>query len=481
MKKNLLLIVVLLLQTVAITAQHQFYFKNGSFKVIQFTDIHWDPKSPGCKESEQTLKTVLQIEKPELAVLTGDIVTANPAIEGWKSIIRIFEELQMPFTVTMGNHDAEYLSKKDIYELLVQSPYFVGSQGPNNIKGLGNHAIPIYGSQAKEKIASVLYCIDSNDYPETDELGHYDWIHFSQIEWYRSQSKTFTEKNGGKAVPALAFFHIALPEFRNLVGKESTWGKCEEGDVCSSDINSGMFASFIECQDVMGVFVGHDHDNDFLGQEKGIVLGYGRVTGKDAYGRFIRGGRVIKLYENTRRFDTWITTPKGKEFTYYYPSGITSIDEAGEFLPAQKVKPTQHGVAYAYYEGKFKKTSDMYTGTKIKEGILPNLTISEAPAKDHFGYDFHTYIKIPEKGVYYFYVSSDDGSRLFIDGKEVVDNDGSHNLKCVGGKVGLEAGFHELKLLYFENYMGESLKVRMVSRSDDKLIPDDMLYLPPFK
>lgn len=313
MKRNLLLIVVFLLQTVAITAQHQFYFKNGSFKVIQFTDIHWDPKSPGCKESEQTLKTVLQIEKPELAVLTGDIVTANPAIEGWKSIIRIFEELQMPFTVTMGNHDAEYLSKKDIYELLVQSPYFVGSQGPNNIKGLGNHAIPIYGSQAKEKIASVLYCIDSNDYPETDELGHYDWIHFSQIEWYRSQSKTFTEENGGKAVPALAFFHIALPEFRNLVGKESTWGKCEEGDVCSSDINSGMFASFIECQDVMGVFVGHDHDNDFLGQEKGIVLGYGRVTGKDAYGRFIRGGRVIKLYENTRRFDTWITTPKGKE------------------------------------------------------------------------------------------------------------------------------------------------------------------------
>lgn len=40
----------------------------------------------------------------------------------------------------------------------------------------------------------------------------------------------------------------------------------------------------------------------------------------------------------------------------------------------------------------------MYTGTKIKEGILPNLTISEAPAKDHFGYDFHTYLKIPEKG-----------------------------------------------------------------------------------
>lgn len=478
MKKLYLFIMLFFLQFGLLFAQHQFNFKNGKFRLVQFTDIHWDPKSPGCNDSEKTIKTVLEMEKPSLAILTGDIVTSDPAVDGWNSIIKIFEEARMPFAVTMGNHDAEYLKKKEIYDMLLESPYFVGTHGPEDIKGAGNHVIPVLGSGGGEKVAALIYCIDSNDYPNTDDLGHYDWIHFNQIEWYRNQSAHFTSQNGGRPVPALAFFHIALPEYRNLLGRESTWGKCDEGEVCSADINSGLFASLVECGDVMGVFVGHDHDNDFLGQEKDIVLGYGRVTGKDAYGSLVRGGRVIELYENKRQFDTWITTPNGKEFTYYYPSGITSVDEEGEYLPARKVKPAQQGVAYTYYEGKFKQTADMYAGKKVAEGRLSNFIISDAPAKDYFGYEFRSLIRIPEKGVYYFYVYSDDGSRLMIDGKEIVDNDGSHNLRCVGGKVALEAGFHELKLLYFENYMGEELKVRIVGRHIDKQISDDMLYLP---
>lgn len=478
MKKGLFFMVLLLLCAGIASARQPLRFKDGKFKMVQFTDIHWDPKSAGCEATEHTIKSVLEIEKPDLAILTGDIVTSDPALEGWKSIIRIFEEEKMRFDVTMGNHDAEYLDKQTIYDLLVKSPYFVGSHGPKEIKGCGNHVLPIYGSKQSDKVASLLYCIDSNDYPETEDLGHYDWIHFNQIEWYRDQSKNFTAGNGGEPLPALAFFHIALPEYRHLIGKKTTWGRCDEGDACAADVNSGMFASFVDCKDVMGVFVGHDHDNDFLGQEKNIVLAYGRVTGKDAYGEFIRGGRVVELYEGKRQFDTWITTPEGKEFAYYYPSGITSIDEEGLYLPAQKVQPKKQGVAYTYYEGEFEQTADMYAGKKVKEGVLSNFNISEAPAKDYFGYDFRSLIRIPEKGGYYFYVSSDDGAKLFIDGKEIVDNDGSHSLKCVAGKVALEAGFHEVKLLYFESYMGESLKVRMVGRSTDKLISDDMLFLP---
>lgn len=52
----------------------------------------------------------------------------------------------------------------------------------------------------------------------------------------------------------------------------------------------------------MGVFVGHDHDNDFIGIDKGIALGYGRVTGADAYGELTRGARIIELYEDQFKF-----------------------------------------------------------------------------------------------------------------------------------------------------------------------------------
>ena len=106
MKKNLLLTLFLLLVVATSFAQRQFRFKDGKFKVVQFTDIHWDPKSPGCDTTRNTILSVLKQEKPDIAILTGDVVTDNPARKGWEAIVKIFEDAKMPFAVTMGNHDA---------------------------------------------------------------------------------------------------------------------------------------------------------------------------------------------------------------------------------------------------------------------------------------------------------------------------------------------------------------------------------------
>jgi hypothetical protein len=343
------------------------------------------------------------------------------------------------------------------------------------VKGYGNCAVPIFG--ADNRLQAALYCMDSNDVQPDRTYGHYDWFHFNQIVWYRNTSARLAEENFGRPVPSLAFFHIPLVEYAELAGDKRTYGHQNEG-FASSRINSGMFASFIDMRDVMGVFVGHDHDNEFIGLEKGICLAYGRVTGTDAYGGLVRGGRVIEMYEGERRFDSWVTTPQGKEFAFYYPSGITSIDEEGPYLPAVNVKPKKHGVNYTYYEGKFKKTADIFNnGKKMKEGVLNNFIITEAQSEDHFGYDFRSYIKIPKKGVYYFDIASDDGSRLFIDGKEIIDNDGSHSQEFVAGKVALDEGFHEMRVLYFEDYMGQSLKIKITDRyNSSRILPDDMLY-----
>jgi hypothetical protein len=240
-----------------------------------------------------------------------------------------------------------------------------------------------------------------------------------------------------------------------------------------------MFHAMIESGDVMGVFVGHDHDNDYIGQEYGIALAYGRVSGYDAYGDLERGARIIELQEGKRQFDTWIATPSGKSLAYYYPSAITSDDEAVTPLPAKQVNPTKNGVSYIYYEGKFKHTDHFKTnGVKKDEGTMPNFSILNAPAKDHFGYEFKTYIYIPKTGVYNFYLYSDDGSLLYIDGKVVIDNNGSHSAARKGGKIALEEGFHELHLLYFEDYMGQELKVKISSRwMEEQFISDKMIFL----
>ena len=110
-----------------------------------------------------------------------------------------------------------------------------------------------------------------------------------------------------RSYPALAFFHIPIIEYKEVWGKEKTVGVKQE-DVCSPDINSGLYNSFLESGDVMGMFVGHDHVNNYIGCLHGICMAYGQATGRETYGEIGKGYRVIELYEGQRRFDTWIRT-----------------------------------------------------------------------------------------------------------------------------------------------------------------------------
>lgn len=455
-------------------------FKGGKLRIAQLTDIHWRPGSEKSEKNPDTILKVLEMEKPDVVILTGDVVTHQPAKEGWRSVVGMMEASGIPFAVTMGNHDAENWPEDSIYHYLSKSRLFIGEKGPEALSGTGNYILPVYASDGTEKVKALLYCMDSNDYTkDAEKFGNYAWIEWNQIAWYREQSRWYAAQNNGQPLSALAFFHIGVPEFKHIQDRPDMYGHLGENGGFPK-INSGMFNAMIEQGDVMGVFVGHDHDNDYIGQEYGIALAYGRVSGHDAYGDLERGSRIIELYEDKRQFDTWITTPSMKSLGYYYPSGITSDDEAETVFLSKPVNPTKNGVSYIYYEGKFKHTDHFQTnGTKKEEGVMSNFSILNAPAKDHFGYEFKSYIKIPKTGVYNFYLYSDDGSLLYVDGKEVIDNNGSHSAARKGGKVSLEAGFHEVRLLYFEDYMGEKLRVKISSRwMEEQDIPDDMLYLP---
>ena len=448
---------------------------DGTFRIAQFTDLHWDNNSPKCKETVATIRQILEVEKPDLAVLTGDIVTSVPAREGWLAIAAIFEEAKTPFAVTLGNHDAEpEINRSQIFDLLQGKPYFVGEHG-SALHGAGNYALPVLSSD--EKItAAVVYCLDSNDYPSDKRIQNYDWIQFDQIAWYRNTSDHYTAANQQSPVPSLAFFHIPLVEYKNIVTNPTTLGEVRE-EVCSSDINSGFFASMIEKKDIMGVFVGHDHDNNFIGIEKDIALGYGQITGASAYGNLERGARIIELHQHQFSFNTWIRTASGVQFHYNYPSGMSSDTTALKPHPAKQVGNLKPGIRFNYYEGGFKSTAEL-ADAKIKDrGVLKNITIEQAAAKDSFAYAFHGYVKIPKSGLYRFYTYSDDGSSLFINGQEVVNNDGSHGLKRANGEIALQEGFHEFKLLYFESYMGNQLEVGISSLSIRECkIPDNFLF-----
>ena len=67
MKKYILLLLAsLCLLPVDAFAQRKFSFDNGTFKICQFTDIHWKSGSPNCAQTEAAIRGVLKIEQPAL-------------------------------------------------------------------------------------------------------------------------------------------------------------------------------------------------------------------------------------------------------------------------------------------------------------------------------------------------------------------------------------------------------------------------------
>ena len=471
---GLFLLAVGLIPAIAQNKIHLNFRKDKTFKIAQFSDIHWDNNSENCPKTIAVVKSVLKTEKPDLAVLTGDIVTAAPVEEGWKAIAQPFIDAKTPWAVVLGNHDGEPgLSRDEIFDVLTKLPYFVGEKGPE-LTGCGNYALPVWSSDDK-KVEAVLYCIDSNDYTKSKFRG-YDWIHFDQINWYRETSKKYTARNYNMPLPSLAFFHIPIPEYNEVVGQPSTVGLKKEG-VASSKVNSGIFASFLDMKDVMGVFTGHDHDNNYIGIHNDIALAFCEATGVDAYGELDRGGRIIELKEGEYSFDTWVRTAKGIDFKYNYPAGLQYDNKNTEYSPATSVNGITQGVQYKYYEGNFASAKDLEKAKVLKKGSLENISIAIAEKKDHFGFEFDSYLKIDKEGVYLFYLYSDDGSVLYIDGKTVVDNDGSHSAKRSDGRIALEEGYHKLKLVYFEDYDGEQLEVGISGLSiRETKIPASMLF-----
>jgi len=67
-----------------------------------------------------------------------------------------------------------------------------------------------------------------------------------------------------------------------------------------------------------------------------------------------------------------------------------------------------------------------------------------------FALILHSNFKIEQAGIYKFVLSSDDGSVIWIDDYEIVNNDGIHKMTTTANSIFLDVGDHHLKLFYFQ-------------------------------
>ena len=130
---------------------------------------------------------------------------------------------------------------------------------------------------------------------------------------------------------------------------------------------------------------------------------------------------------------------------------------------------TNPGNAEAATFAKLKpKNSGMVDGIK--------LNVPQKGNRDSFGLRFTGSITIEKPGRYRFFTTSDDGSRLYIGDKQVVNNDGQHGMTEKSGRIRLEAGSHPIMVTYYDNGGNEGLAVKWQGPGFKKQpIPTDVL------
>jgi outer membrane protein OmpA-like peptidoglycan-associated protein len=96
-----------------------------------------------------------------------------------------------------------------------------------------------------------------------------------------------------------------------------------------------------------------------------------------------------------------------------------------------------------------------------------------------FAIDYNGRIMLPQAGTYTFRLASDDGSRLFIDGREVIDNDGIHGTNQLDAEVTLAAGIHDVRVQYFQGPREEVALMLHWGPDAENLRPLDFAALAP--
>jgi hypothetical protein len=183
------------------------------------------------------------------------------------------------------------------------------------------------------------------------------------------------------------------------------------------------------------------------------------------------------------------TGPFTVEQTAVVKARIIENGAAGKIASAyfRVVKSGQgNGVRYKLYQGSgWKDVPNFaalqpvaeFTGHEFQVDDS-KLTAAQKDGSEQFGLVAESFLDITVEGEYQFFTRSDDGSKLYIDGKLVVDNGGDHGVQERNGKIELTKGKHAIRIEHFNGSQGYWLDAFYSGPGLAKqIIPADRLYL----
>ena len=301
---------------------------DGKFTLLQISDPQ-DDHYPAY-DMVNLIKISIEQTNPDLIVYTGDIVEDSrigdigidgeslregvevDSFEQTLSNVKtaceaVFEEAEkrgIPFAVTQGNNDHKCgITNSDWLEIYKTYENCLVTDESNDKDGRIDFNLEIKGADGET--AFNIWLMDTAGSSVTDE----------QLEWYKSESASLKEANGGKPVPSILFQHIPTDDMGFFFEECNMWdegsrlvdGKfyrlnkdvangCNASALIPPADTSVQFKAWKEYGDVLGAYFGHWHTEGYTGTYDGIELGmtYGCEFAKT--GPY--GIRVFTIYEN---------------------------------------------------------------------------------------------------------------------------------------------------------------------------------------
>ncbi|SDL95383.1 hexosaminidase [Catalinimonas alkaloidigena] len=202
------------------------------------------------------------------------------------------------------------------------------------------------------------------------------------------------------------------------------------------------------------------------------TLGFGEV-------RYTTDGSVPT--PNAKRYERPIsvrksTTIRAKTFLPDGRSSVTTITQA--LLDDELPIGTTYGLRYRYVEEDSLTAVPSFTQVK-RMGETMEFRLSEAKTRgSRYAISFEGNLKITTEGLYTFYLTSQHGSRLFLNDQLIVDNDGLHPKQTKEGQITLAEGDYPIRVEYFDAAWGGDLQVMMEGPNFPKQeIPARLLYV----
>jgi mono/diheme cytochrome c family protein len=155
--------------------------------------------------------------------------------------------------------------------------------------------------------------------------------------------------------------------------------------------------------------------------------------------------------------------------------------ELATFLLEDLKARARPNLAYRYYEGDWESLPDLERLTPVARGTTTGFDLEVAKRPSAMALRFEGFLQINRAGEYTFHLTSDDGSRLYLDEALVIDNDGVHAPETKSQRIELTKGMHRMVVAVFNSwgeceldleYEGRGL-VRQSALSAVYLEPDD--------